>query len=75
MAMRVTGGLRPPCPVGISGWLLAASVDPSVGQSHDPLFLAVIDPASGTISISDLAVSCDRHPICVSACVCELPFT
>ena len=55
MVMRVTAGLRPPCPVGISVWLLAASVDPSVGRSHDPLFLAVIDPASGTIETTDLS--------------------
>ena len=42
--MWVTGGLWPPCPVGISGWLWAASSHPPSGPSHWPLFLAVIDP-------------------------------
>ncbi len=41
MVVRVTGGLRPPCPVGTSGWLMAAQGD---GLSHQPLLLAVIDP-------------------------------
>jgi len=38
------GGLRPPCPVGISGWLEAASDHPPSGQNHGPLLLAVNDP-------------------------------
>ena len=43
--MWVTGGLRPPCPVGTSGWLWAGSSHPPNGPSHEPLLLAVIDPA------------------------------
>ena len=49
MAVRVTDSLRPSCPGGTSGWLLAASIHPPNGQSHKPLLLAVIDPSSGTV--------------------------
>jgi hypothetical protein len=34
---------RPPCPVGISGWLSAASNHPPRGPSHKTLILAVIE--------------------------------